>query len=143
MFTFLAALYAFYRYCFCYYYHFCLKYLALKVEQSRQARRPRGTLTQTFKQPDSVCCPTWHVFRGVRWGDGKNMKMISRNISGSLSFVYPNTGPVLLPSTILFPRTFPSVFPNWHSDSANKLCTGNQPSNKGKLGASTIQHAKM
>ena len=52
--------------------HCCyLKYLALKASQLRQAHRPRGTLTQTVKQPYSIYCLTGHVLKGVQWGNVK------------------------------------------------------------------------
>ena len=71
------------------FYHY-LKYLALKAGQVRQTHRRVGTLTQGVKQPYHVCSLTGQRFKGVLWGDVNNMKMMSGNISSSLSLVYPN-----------------------------------------------------
>ena len=74
-----------------YYDHFNhLKYLTLKADHLIQAQQPGGTLTHPVKQPYSVCCLTGHMFKTVQWGNVNNMKMMSRNISSSVSLPYPD-----------------------------------------------------
>ena len=73
------------------YYYFCyLKYLLLNAGQLRGTHRPKGALTQTFKQPYEECFLTRHKFSGVQWGKLNNMKRMSRNISGPFGLAYPN-----------------------------------------------------
>ena len=49
-----------------------------------------GTWTQRYFELYGICYPAWHVFKWVLWGNMNNMKMISRNVGSSLSFIYPN-----------------------------------------------------
>ena len=56
--------YYYFRHYHNYYYLYYQKYLALKVDQLRQVRRPGNFLTQAVKQPYSACCLTKHVFEG-------------------------------------------------------------------------------
>ena len=63
--------------------------LSLKAAQLKETSRSGGILTQTLKQPYSVCCLTGHVLKGVQCGDVNNMEMISRNNSNHLNLTYP------------------------------------------------------
>ena len=110
----------------------------LVLRQLKQAGRPGGTLTQTVKHP--------YVFKGVAQSDDvSNMKMISRNINIPLSLAYP----IFLRRVLswcqaqpYFQELLSSVLANWHSETANRLCTA-KPANKGELGAKAIQHVKI
>ena len=105
--------------CFCYYYFHIMKYLALKAGQLRQAH-------------------TGHVFRGVRWGNVNNMKIMSRSISSHLGLANPHFCQIQLYSQ----EPPSSVLANSNNNVANRLCTAKSVS-KGELGTSAIQHAKI
>ena len=47
-------------------------------------------LTHVINQLYSVYCLTVLVFKGVPWGDVNNIKIMSKNISSTLSLTYPN-----------------------------------------------------
>ena len=95
---------------------------ALKASKLRQACRPRENLTQAVKQPYNVCCLIGHLFKGV----------------GQCEQHEDN---VHLPKIL---SRFLSWCQNRHIPKRHyyRLCAA-KPANKGELGASAKEHAKV